>query len=208
MGILTTGRDPAAARPPVCLASSSPRRAALLRTLGVEFSIVTPDVDERPLQQEQPESYVLRLARNKALNVSGTVPPEAVIIAADTCVTRNGAIYGKPLDLEDARTMLKALSGAWHEVHTAIATCVGTQAPQGLLVTTRVQFAALSDSIIDAYWASGEPADKAGAYGIQGLGGALVRRIEGSYSAVVGLPLAETASILSRHGVPTTLSPS
>jgi septum formation protein len=182
----------------VVLASRSPRRAELLGLLGVEFTVVAADVDETPLAGERPRAYVERVARNKAAAVA---LDDCVVLSADTSVCVDGAIFGKPRDRADACRMLRTLSGRWHEVHTAVALRVPTGAVTGLVVSTRVEFVPLDDALIDAYWATGEPADKAGAYGIQGLGGALVGRIEGSYSAVVGLPLAETRTLLDGAGL-------
>ncbi|MCB1747700.1 MAG: septum formation inhibitor Maf [Gammaproteobacteria bacterium] len=182
----------------VCLASRSPRRAELLGILGVEFEIVVADIDETPWAGEVPPVYVERIAREKAAAVTCD---DAVVLAADTCVAVDELIFGKPRDHADARRMLRALSGRWHAVHTAVALRAPGGTMQAVVVSTRVEFAPLDDALIDAYWASGEPADKAGAYGIQGLGGALVTRIEGSYSAVVGLPLAETRALLDGEGV-------
>ena len=189
------------------LASRSPRRAELLRLLGVDFALVDVEVDEREHAGEAPAAYVRRVAADKARAGADQLPADAVVLAADTTVCVDGAIIGKPLDEADARAMLRRLSGRWHEVYTAVV--VGTRASLAVeVVRTRVEFRALDDALIAAYWASGEPADKAGAYGIQGLGGALVRRIEGSYGAVVGLPLAETAEMLEKAGVGQALRPS
>ncbi|MEN9728685.1 MAG: hypothetical protein RL434_3051 [Pseudomonadota bacterium] len=181
------------------LASRSPRRAELLRTLGVSFAVVDVEVDETPHAGEPADSYVARLAGAKARAgraASGSTLP---VLAADTTVVCAGEILGKPADAADAARILRRLSGRWHSVFTGVALATDTLAVQ--VVETRVQFRTLSESEIAAYWASGEPADKAGAYGIQGLGGALVARIEGSYSNVVGLPLAETVVLLDACGI-------
>ena len=186
---------------PIVLASRSPRRAALLRLLGVDYDLIDIDIDERPLRAETSVDYVQRVALAKAACARAGGNERRIVLAADTCVSVDGDIYGKPLDFADARRMLRRLGGGWHTVHTAVVVAGVDGPPQTVVVATRVEFIALDDAIIAAYWASGEPADKAGAYGIQGLGGALVRRIEGSYSAVVGLPLAETAALLASVGV-------
>ena len=180
--------------PEVYLASRSPRRAELLQTLGVDFRIVDVTIDEAVRAGEISADYVLRLAAAKAAAGHAQVPPGGAVLAADTCVVIDNEIIGKPRDRLDAMAILQRLSGQWHEVLTGVALAVATTAT--VCVTTRVQMRRLTDREIAAYWASGEPADKAGAYGIQGLGGALVERIEGSYSNVVGLPLAETLVLL------------
>jgi len=186
---------------PIVLASRSPRRAALLRLLGVDYDLVDIDIDERRLGAETPADYVQRVALAKAAWAQAGGNERRIVLAADTCVSVEQDIFGKPLDFADARRMLRRLGGGWHTVHTAVVVKGVDGPPQTAVVATRVEFIALDDATIAAYWASGEPADKAGAYGIQGLGGALVRRIEGSYSAVVGLPLAETAALLASAGV-------
>lgn len=188
------------------LASRSPRRAELLHQVGVTFEVVDVEVDESVRAGELPRDYVLRLARAKALAAAASVPHAAAVLAADTTVTVDGAIFGKPADAADARRMLERLSGSWHEVLTAVA-LVHAGACDARVVSTRVQFRELDPAVIAAYWASGEPADKAGGYGIQGLGGGLVRRIEGSYGAVVGLPLCETLELLETAGIAHALRP-
>ncbi|MEQ8660778.1 MAG: Maf family protein [Gammaproteobacteria bacterium] len=189
------------ARPALALASRSPRRAALLRLLGVEFDILPADADESTLPGEHPADYARRVARLKAGAARAGDSAGRVLLAADTCVSIDGSIFGKPAGAADCARMLRRLAGRWHDVHTAVVVAPPSGAAFETVVTTRVEFVAFDDAVIRAYWASGEPTDKAGAYGIQGLGGALVSRIEGSYSAVVGLPLAETATLLGRAGV-------
>jgi len=200
---------PATARAPaLLLASRSPRRADLLRTLGVEFRLVDVEVDETPGRHEAPDAYVRRLAREKARAGQAAAPAPAAslpVLAADTTVVLDGEILGKPLDDADARAMLARLAGRPHEVLTGVAVLDGRGLLVDTVVATRVRFRALTPAEIAAYVASGEPLDKAGAYGIQGLGGALVERIEGSYSNVVGLPLAETLALLDAAGVPHAL---
>lgn len=191
--------------PHLWLASRSPRRAELLAQLGVAFALLDVEVDESRLDTEAPPDYVRRVALLKAATarVDGD---EGLILAADTCVSVGGEIFGKPRDSADAKRMLGSLSGRWHTVHTAVVLSVPHAPPALAEVATRVEFVVLDDDLIAAYLATGEPADKAGAYGIQGLGGALVRSIEGSYSAVVGLPLAETRVLLSSAGIRHALS--
>ena len=182
------------------LASRSPRRAELLRLVGVNFVLVDVDVDECQQAGEAPADYVRRVAADKARAGSGQLAARAVVLAADTTVSVDGEIFGKPRDEADGRAMLMRLSGRWHEVFTAVVVAVDGRHYIDV-VKTRVEFRALDHATITAYWRSGEAVDKAGAYGIQGLGGALVKRIEGSYGAVVGLPLCETVALLEKVGI-------
>lgn len=190
--------------PALLLASRSPRRAEYLRLLGVDFDVIDVAVDETPHADEAPRDYVLRLARAKAAAGRARSGVACPVLAADTTVVCAGEILGKPADAADARRILGRLSGRWHTVLTAVALAADTA--RDCCVETAVLFRPLSPTEIDRYWASGEPADKAGAYGIQGLGGALVSRIDGSYSNVVGLPLAETVALLDAAGIRHTLS--
>jgi len=174
------------------LASQSPRRAEILRNAGIPFTVRVASVDETPLPAERPGPYVRRLAEAKARAVDAA--PEAIVLAADTTVVGAGEIMGKPADEQDARRMLQLLSGRRHEVLTGICLKRGDQ----LLcdhASTAVWFSPLSASEIDAYVASGEPLDKAGAYAIQGLASRYVERIEGCYFNVMGLPV----SLVWRH---------
>ncbi|MCH4561620.1 Maf family nucleotide pyrophosphatase [Halomonas sp. EGI 63088] len=183
----------------LCLASVSPRRCELLASIGVRVEVCPVDVDETPRPGEAAVDYVTRLARAKAL--AGARRSPLPTLGADTAVVRDGAILGKPRDREHAAAMLRSLSGRDHQVLTAAA----VTGPAGLLdvwVSTRVVMREIGEAEIDAYWATGEPADKAGGYAIQGLAAVFVERIEGSHSAVVGLPLFETAALLRRQGVP------
>ena len=181
-------------------------RIESLRTLGVEFRLIDVEVDETPGRHEAPDAYVRRLAREKARAGQAAAPAASPpVLAADTTVVLDGEILGKPLDDADARAMLARLAGRPHEVLTGVAVLDGRGLLVDTVVATRVRFRALTPAEIAAYVASGEPLDKAGAYGIQGLGGALVERIEGSYSNVVGLPLAETLALLDAAGVPHAL---
>ncbi|MBW4933857.1 Maf family protein [Marinobacter sp. F4206] len=184
----------------VILASASPRRSELLQQIGVSFTVQPADVDETPGPGEGAEHYVERLARDKALAVSAS-SPEALVLGSDTSVVLNGVILGKPADRGDAVETLRMLSGATHQVMTAVALAKGSRC-ESRVVITDVTFRPLSKAEIEAYAASGEPMDKAGSYGIQGLGGIFVSNLRGSYSAVVGLPLLETAALLADAGHP------
>lgn len=184
------------------LASASPRRRELLTQIAVPCVTQIAAIDETPLPGEQPAAYVERLARGKAHAGLAALSDsmEAVVLGADTAVVLDGQILGKPLDFEDFRRMLTGLSGCSHQVMTAVA-LVSRQAEAAQVVCSDVTFRHLSEAEIRAYWASGEPCDKAGGYGIQGLAAVFVSRIEGSYSAVVGLPLCETAQMLGDFGI-------
>jgi septum formation protein len=166
------------------LASQSPRRAELLRAAGFEFIVRAADVDETPLANETPRDYVLRMAEDKARAVSGEI-----VLAADTTVVLGNEIMGKPKDSDDAARMLRALSGQRHQVITGICIRRGTEIFRDI-ASTDVWFSALNENEIADYVASREPMDKAGAYGIQGLASRFIERIDGSYSNVVGLPVA------------------
>ena len=189
------------------LASASPRRRALLDQLGVRYSCDPAQLDEAQRIGENAPDYVQRMAREKALAVAARYPAHAfAVLAADTTVVIDNTVLGKPRDREDALDMLARLSGRRHVVLTAVClhTAAGTHRE---LVATEVEFTALSSAMCDAYVATGEPWDKAGAYAIQGLGGAFVRAIQGSYSNVVGLPLCETWQLLRANGIATALTP-
>ncbi|WP_347332755.1 Maf family protein [Marinimicrobium locisalis] len=187
------------------LASQSPRRRELLRQLGVSFECLALSVPEQRAADESPEAYVNRLALDKAragwAHVREHRLPPAPVLGSDTIGVCQGQVLEKPLDREHALTMWGLMSGRAHEVMTAVALCDGER-ERSVLVRTHVFFRALTDAEMKAYWASGEPQDKAGGYGIQGLGGVFVERIEGSYSAVVGLPLAQTAELLNQFDLP------
>jgi septum formation protein len=171
------------------LASGSPRRRELLAHLGMPFTVVAPDVDETQHEGEAPTAYVARLAMEKADAVLARVADdEAVVIAADTCVDLAGEVLGKPTDADDARRMLGLLSGRTHRVHTGLAVRTASSSAHDVC-TTLVTFSTLDASQIDAYVATGEPLDKAGAYALQGAGGMFVPCVRGSVSNVVGLPL-------------------
>jgi septum formation protein len=179
------------------LASASPRRKELLTQLGYQFEILVSDIEEKREENESPEAYVSRLSVEKAdACLKQTAHPEAVVLGADTVVvTTDGQILEKPDDFAHAKQMLQWLSGSCHEVMTAV-TVMSSHRSQTSLVKTKVWFKDLSEQDIKQYWLSGEPCDKAGSYGIQGIGGKFVTRIEGSYYAVVGLPLYEADLLL------------
>lgn len=186
------------------LASASPRRQQLLHQIGVPHEVLPAHVDETPFCAESPAQYVQRVANSKALAVLEQ-RPTATVLAADTTVVIDGQILGKPTNADHARQTLAQLSGRSHHVLTALAFVrAGESAPdwQQMLVTTEVTFATLSEAMIDRYVATHEPFDKAGGYAIQGLAAAFVLAISGSYSNVVGLPLAETADGLQRWQIP------
>jgi septum formation protein len=186
----------------IVLASASRRRSELLGQIGVRHRVVAADLDERPRDGEEPRAYVERLAREKAAAVSGSLGggTAAPVLAADTTVVLDGRIYGKPVDEQECVSMLSALSLRRHEVLTAVAldregeTATATNA-------SFVTFRRIGADECRRYWASGEPAGKAGAYAIQGLGAVFVSRLEGSFSGVMGLPLFETALLLDAAGV-------
>ncbi|CAE6942160.1 nucleoside triphosphate pyrophosphatase YhdE [Pseudomonas marincola] len=183
------------------LASSSPRRSELLQQIGVPFTLCIAPVDETPFAGELPCEYVQRLALAKAQAALASLPEgDAVVLGADTAVVLGQQILGKPLDRDDALATLRSLSGREHQVLSAVAV-VSAQRSDVRVVSTAVTFRALSDAEIEAYWATGEPCDKAGSYGIQGLAGVFVTQLQGSYSAVVGLPLCETAELLASFDV-------
>lgn len=202
--------------PQLILASASPRRRELLAQIGIHFVVQTADVDETPLLGETPEALVERLAILKAETVSlrlrsgngnvtrslseaeGNLP----VLGADTLGILNGELLVKPRDFPHAQQMLRQMSGQAHEILTAVALTTATST-QVRLSRSVVKFRTITDSEILAYWASGEPHDKAGAYAIQGLGAVFIEKLEGSYSGVMGLPLFETAQLLATAGINT-----
>lgn len=181
------------------LASASPRRQELLRQLGIDFEVMPSDLLEVPLPHEAPAQYVIRVALEKARLVASRVTERRLaplpVLGADTEVVLDGEILGKPADARHGQEMLRRLGGRTHEVLSAVA-LIADSRERTALARTRVTFAPLTDEDIAAYWASGEPADKAGGYAIQGRAAAFITRIEGSYSGVVGLPLHELATVL------------
>lgn len=183
------------------LASASPRRAEILRNAGLPFVVLSSAVDETPIPGEDPQDLVQRLATAKAELVAARAVGPAIVIAADTVVTLEGAILGKPRTTQDARQMLEKLSGRTHSVLTGVTLIRLPDAERRRFVeVTQVHFAALSDPDIVRYLSSGEPFDKAGAYAIQGMAGRFVPRIDGCYFNVVGLPLARLCRELDALG--------
>jgi len=183
----------------VVLASGSPRRRQLLKLIGIEHEVVPSNIDETMRPREMPRRHAERLAREKASAVANR-QPDRITIAADTIVVINKKVLGKPVDTEDARRMLSMLSGREHTVITAVAVARGRKL-RSAIEEVRVKFRRLRDDEIDAYIATGEPMDKAGAYGIQGYGATIVECVDGDYFAVMGLPLARLVTLLRDLGV-------
>lgn len=178
------------------LASASPRRRELLEQAGVAFSVIPSNADEQVLTAEAPEDYALRVAKAKAQDVANKHPAHWVL-GADTIVVVDDLILGKPKDTADGQRMLRLLSGRRHQVMTAfVLTAANGQEYKRQIVTTTVIFKSLTDEQIQEYLATGEPFDKAGAYAVQGIGAALVEKVEGSYTNVVGLPIDEVLEAL------------
>ncbi len=189
--------------PSLFLASSSPRRRELLAQIGVGFRVLDVATDESRHGGEDIRHFVMRMARDKAragrLALDGECGNTAVL-GADTVVVLDGAMLGKPVSHEDGVAMLRALSGCTHQVMTAVA--INNDGDEQCRVCqSRVTFRELDDNEIEAYWQSGEPRDKAGAYAIQGMAAVFIKRLEGSYSGVMGLPLFETADMLAASGI-------
>ncbi len=188
-------------RKSIVLASGSPRRQHYLKEMGLVFSVITSSVDEVVCRDETPDDFVCRMAREKSA-IPAQKFPESWVISGDTVVCSGAEILGKPVDREDAISMLMSLSGIEHRVKTGLCVaCVAENISIVRVVTTKVLFAEFSETTARAYVASGECFDKAGSYGIQGKGAFLVKAIEGSYSNVVGLPLTELLDILMEHKV-------
>lgn len=184
--------------PQFYLASASPRRRQLLEQLGLSFEVMAADVDESYLSSEAPREYVLRVARSKAMSVAERLGALRLpVLAADTVVVLDGTILGKPRDRDDAIGMLSRLGGRSHQVLSAVALWQAG-AIQTAVSESQVRFRAISEGEATAYWDSGEPRDKAGGYGIQGLGAVFVEHLQGSYSGVMGLPLFETVALLEQ----------
>ena len=195
------------------LASQSPRRKNLLAQLGYQFTTMSADIDESVQSNEQPKDYVVRLAKEKAITIfsapsmqhSMQQQSNIIVLGADTSVVIDGDILGKPTDEADCISTLLRLSNKQHQVLTAIAAISADQVIS-TLVETQVQFKSITIEEIKEYWRTEEPCDKAGSYAIQGIGGQFVTTINGSYSAVVGLPLYETVQLLAQVGLPSSLS--
>ena len=185
----------------VYLASRSPRRRDLLQQIGIGYRLLETQVDETPQAGEEPSAYVVRLAREKAsaAQASLTGQPVLPVLAADTAVVVDGRILGKPADRHECLQMLSLLSGRSHRVYTGVALAAGKT--DSRLSISEVSFRTIRAQEAETYWRSGEPLDKAGGYGIQGLGAIFVNRLCGSYSGVMGLPLFETAELLGRAGI-------
>jgi nucleoside triphosphate pyrophosphatase len=189
-----------AREPKIILASASPRRAELLYQIGVKFELVPSQIEERPHPDEAPPDYITRIARAKVVAVARH-QEAGLIIGADTVVVLDGRLLGKPVDDYDAKSMLKQLSGRWHAVMTGVALYdVESRHEVADYEKTLVKFAQLTDREIDWYVHTGEPRDKAGAYGIQGLGGLFVDEIAGNYYNVVGLPVPLVYRLARRLG--------
>lgn len=190
-------------RPPLVLASRSPRRADILTQMGVPFVVDSADIDETPLPNETPRELVIRLATAKCLAVAARHPADTVVLGADTTVDVDGEIFGTPTDIEHARTMLRRLSGRTHQVHTAVCVAHGGdhRADRDTNHRTALDTAAVSMHTIDAdllerYLASGESLDKAGAYAVQGEAAMFVERVTGHLTTVVGLPVRMVEQLL------------
>lgn len=184
----------------IVLASASERRSRLLEQIGVRHRVVGADIDEAPRPGEAPPDYVRRLAAEKARAVVVREPGGEPVLAADTTVVLGGRLFGKPADEAECLEMLGALAGRTHAVLTAVALRHDGQLREAL-DTSYVTFRSIAAEEVRRYWASGEPAGKAGGYAIQGLGAVFVARLEGSFSGVMGLPLFETAALLDAAGV-------
>ena len=194
----------------IILASASPRRKELLEQIGISFKIHAADIDESPLNTEQPSKYVSRMASSKAYEVwkkiaASLAGTRTLVLASDTSVVLNDEIFGKPETKLDFLRMMARLSGQTHEVITSVHVLElvgsGIKSEKEISVVTKVSFKSITMQEMECYWRTGEPADKAGGYGIQGRGALFVQSIEGSYSSVVGLPLKETAELLVGYKV-------
>jgi septum formation protein len=184
----------------VILASASPRRRQLLAGAGIEFDVIESMVPEQHVAGESPRDYALRMARDKARAVSSRFP-DAIVVGADTIVVCDAQILEKPADATDARRMLAMLSSRTHTVVTAFALARAGKILESSPVESQVTFRKLTDAEIDAYVATDEPFDKAGAYGIQGVGGGFISHVEGSRDNVMGLPTERVVAALARHDV-------
>lgn len=192
----------------ILLASASPRRADILQRHGVQFISEAADIDETPLPDELAADYVLRLAIEKAQSRLPILKDRRckLVLAADTSVAVEQTILGKPASFKDFASMMYLLSGKTHQVHSGVAVISDDKPVETVLVTTEVVFRPINEVEILSYWQSGEPKDKAGGYGIQGLAAEFVQSINGSYSNVVGLPIFETMRLLCAWGIPSHLN--
>lgn len=181
------------------LASSSPRRKDFITKLGLNFQIVKPDADETVLVGESASGYVKRMANEKA-NIVAALHSNDIVLAADTIVVCDNRILGKPVNREDAKNILRLLSGRTHEVMTAVCIIKGDEEIE-IFEVTKVTFAPLTEELIDTYVASGECDDKSGAYAVQGIGAMLIQKVEGSVSSVVGLPICQVRCALEKMGL-------
>jgi septum formation protein len=186
-------------QPQIILASASPRRSELLKQIGISHRIMAVDIDETPFANESPLAYVERVAAEKSAACQALLNDNLPVLSADTSVICDGEIMGKPIDLEHAISMLSRLSGRSHQVYSAVS-LRGDNHWQALSIS-QVKFKPLSNEEIVAYWQTGEPCDKAGAYAIQGLASTFIESITGSFSGVMGLPLYETAQLLAKQGI-------
>lgn len=191
-------------QPQLVLASASPRRRELLAQIGLDFLVQTADIDEVPRPDETAEALVRRLAQEKSVAVwkqrAQMQAPALPVLGSDTLGVLNGELLVKPTGFEDARQMLRNMSGQQHEILTAVA-LTDAGGTRVAVNRNRVKFRVLTDQEILAYWRTGEPQDKAGSYAIQGYGAIFVEHLEGSYSGVMGLPLYETAQLLGTAGI-------
>jgi septum formation protein len=186
--------------PQIILASASPRRRELLDQLGIAYEVMPAGIHEHPLPDESPETYVRRVAAEKCLETWRSSGGRLPVLAADTEVVLDGSILGKPKDFEHASRMLAQLAGREHLVLSAVSLRHGERHWEALSVSS-VRFRRIGQDEIEAYWATGEPCDKAGAYAIQGKGAVFIQHLSGSYSGVMGLPLFETAELLKHAGI-------
>ncbi|BCX82541.1 septum formation protein [Methylomarinovum caldicuralii] len=187
--------------PTLILASASPRRRALLNQIGVDYEVAVADIDETGLAAKSPLTHVRRLAREKAQAVHTRLRPAVPVLGADTVVVLEGDILGKPRDRAHGLAMLRRLSGKSHQVLSAVCLALADNRVLEAVSVSRVRFRPLREREIIAYWETGEPCDKAGAYAIQGRGAIFVEHLEGSFSGVMGLPLYETAELLRQAGI-------
>lgn len=186
-------------QPQIILASASPRRSELLKQIGISHQIMAVDIDETPLANESPLAYVERVAAEKSAACQALLNDNLPVLSADTSVICDDEIMGKPVDLDHALSMLSRLSGRSHQVYSAVS-LRGDNHWQALSIS-EVKFKPLRTEEIIAYWQTGEPCDKAGAYAIQGLASTFIESITGSFSGVMGLPLYETAQLLAKQGI-------